>query len=359
MVTFDLLHDVVDEQNRVEYEKKGVKCISVEAVKTFLNENKGEDVQFNISSLGGNLGAALTIGALIKAHSGKTIGNIIGLTASAGTVIADSCDETIMSNSALFLVHNGWKEITGNVYDFQKAASDLAKSDALMVKLYREKTKLPDSKIVDIMKASDWLSPSEALNYGFVDRVYDSNMKIAASVLLSEAQGKINTELLTKLQDKMNLFGKAKKPEIVNVLALKEAGKQLLINAEAPAQGVEVAPLGAMQLEDGEYELADGRKIVVAGGVITEVKEREMAADSAAAETDAIVAAVMAVVSPVMAEIDSLKATLANIKSTHTPVKGAGPANPGQASVKPVDVTARIEEITNGIREEIVKSRKA
>ncbi len=333
--------------------------ITVDQVRSFLNDNKGQPVTFDISTLGGDLATGITIHDLIKAHTGKTTANIVGLTASAGTIIAMACDEVIMNDNALFLIHNGWREMTGNVYDFQKAAADLMKTDSIMVKMYREKTGLNPEKIKDLMKASDWLSPYEALNYGFVDRVYDSNMKIAASVLISEAQGKINTELLTKLQDKMNLFGKAKKPEIVNVLALKEAGKQLLINAEVPAQGVEVAPLGAMQLEDGEYELADGRKIVVDGGVIIEVKELEMAAAPAAAETDAIVAAVMAVVTPVMAEIDALKATLANIKSTHTPVKGAGPANPGQASAKPVDVTARIEEITNGIREEIVKSRKS
>lgn len=332
--------------------------ITVDQVRSFLNTNKGKPVTFDISTLGGDLGTAITIHDLIRAHTGQTIANIVGLTASAGTVIAIACDEVIMSDNALFLIHNGWRSMNGNVFDFQKAAADLMKTDAIMVKMYREKTGLDDDKIKELMRASDWLSPDEALEYGFIDRVSSSGVKIAASVLLTEAQGKIKSELLTKLQDKMNLFGKAKRPDVLNVLALKD-GKSVLINAEIAATGVEVAPLGAMSLEDGEYELADGRKIVVTGGVITEVKELEAAAAPAASETDAVVAAVLAVVQPALAKIEALETAMAAIKSTHVPVKGTGPANSGNASVKNIDVASRIGEVTAKIREGIENSRKA
>jgi len=340
------------------YNKVGTE-ITVDKVRYFLNANKEQPVKFDISTLGGDLATGITIHDLIKAHTGKTTANIVGLTASAGTVIAIACDEVVMSDNALFLIHNGWREMTGNVYDFQKAASDLMKTDAIMVKMYREKTKLADNQIKDLMKASDWLSPSEALQLGFIDRVSTSGVKIAASVLITEAQGKINTELLTKLQDKMKLFGKDKaKADVFNVLALKD-GKSVLINAEVAATGVEVAPLGAMTLEDGEFELADGRTIVVAGGVITEVKELEAAVITASEETEAIVAAVLAAVQPLQAELAEIKASMAAIKSTHTPIKGTGPANPGNASAKKLDVASKIDEVTAKIREGIENARKA
>jgi ATP-dependent protease ClpP protease subunit len=334
--------------------------ITVDQVRSFLNANKGQPVTFDISTLGGDLATGITIHDLIKSHSGKTTANIVGLTASAGTVIAIACDEVVMSDNALFLIHNGWREMTGNVYDFQKAAADLMKTDAIMVKMYREKTGLADQKLKDLMKASDWLSPIEALDFGFIDRVSSSGIKIAASVLITEAQGKINTELLTKLQDKMKIFGKDKaKADVFNVLALKDGKGSLLINADVAATGVEVAPLGAMTLEDGEYQLADGRKIVVVGDFITEVQDVQAPAPDASADTDSIVAAVLAAVQPLQAEVAEIKTAMAAIKSTHIPAKGVGPANPGQAYIKTLDVASKIDEVTAKIREGIENSRKA
>jgi ATP-dependent protease ClpP protease subunit len=348
MVKFEVFNDVGDP-------KKG---LTVEGLRKFLNANKQEEITFDIATLGGDLETALTCYSLLKSHPKKTIANIIGLTASAGTVFALGCDEVHMSDNALFLIHNGWKEATGNVYDFQKTIAELAKTDAIMIKIYREKTGLPDNQIRDIMKASDWMSPNEAKNYGFVDRVYSSGMKIAASVTLQKAREcDISKLLLIKLEKKMNLnpfkAPKAKAESVMNILALKEGN--LLINAEAAAVGVEVAPLGAMTLEDGEFELADGRKIVVAGGVITEVKEVEIEA-AKEVDTEAIVNGVAAMITPVITRLDALEATMAKLGGTHKPVKGA-PAGAGKASVIPVH--DKVKEITDGIRAKIEETRKA
>jgi ATP-dependent protease ClpP protease subunit len=359
MVTLDLSNDVVNEETKVEYDKKGIPCISVSEVKNFMNKNKNEEITFNIATLGGDLGTGLIIHDLIKSHPKKTVGNIIGLTASAGTVIAEACDEVIQSSNALFLIHNGWKEVTGNVYDMQKAATDLMKTDAIMVKIYREKTGLPDEKIRAIMKESDWMSAEEALALGFVDSVYNSGMKIAASV--SDAQRlKINNQLLiTKLEQKMkNPF--KKEAAVMNVLALKD-GANYLINAEVPAAGVEVAPLGAASsLEDGEYPLQDGRTIVVVGGTITEVKEAPAPAADVVAEqqTAAIIAGVtknvLAQLEPIQAQIDEIK----KITSAHIPAKGKGPVAPVAAKAKDADVINRVDEIAKGIRDGIVNARQ-
>ena len=335
--------------------------ITVEGVRSFLNENKNNEIQFDIATLGGDLNTGLLIHDLIANHPKKTVANIIGLTASAGTVIALGCDEIQISDNALFLIHNGWTEVTGNVYDMQKAASDLMKTDAIMVKIYREKTGLADERIKNIMKASDWMSPQEALELGFVDRINSSGVKIAASAIITEAQrGKVNDLLLIKLKEKMNIFGKKgkdEKPSVLNVLALKD-GKSVLINADVPSTGVEVAPLGAMSLEDGEYELADGRVIVVAGGVITEVKEKAM--DATVDPNAEILAAVSKVVKD---EVDAVRAefteTLSKIQSTHKPAKGIGPINPNKASVNKDGAVNRVLEIANSIHQEIEKSRKA
>lgn len=362
---FELLHNVVNETTRAELEAKGEKCISVEDVRIFLNSAKGEDIEFEISSLGGDLAPAILIHDLIKAYPGKTIARITGLTASAGTVIAEACDEVVMTDNSLFLIHNGWGTVTGNVYDFQKAIGDFTKTDAIMVKIYREKTGMNDSKITELMQASDWLSPSEALEYGFIDRIVPVDMKIAASVIISGAQGKINNELLTKLKTKMKIFGKEKDPkQVLNTLALKD-GNSLLINAEEADKGVEVTPLGAMTLEDGEYELADGRKITVAGGVITDVIEMAPAGNAdAGTETVINTVAKMLVENQVKidAKFEAINKILAGITSNHQPAKGPGPinqlANTGNASIDMDAIQTKVEAKMAEIRAEADKKRK-
>lgn len=346
MVNFELFNDVGAEDG-----------ITVDGVRSFLNANKKEDIQFDISTLGGDLATALTIYDLIKAHPGQTKANIIGLTASAGTVIAMACDYVEISPNSLFLIHNGWREVTGNVYDLQKAASDLMRTDAIMIRIYKEKTGLDENKIKDLMKASDWLTPTEAFELGFVNQVGKSELKIAASVMLTVAKGKINEQLLIKLEKKMKLFGKksGEKADVVNILALKD-GKQLLINAEAAGTGVEVAPLGAVGLEDGEYELMDGRTIIVTGGVITEVKEAEIVDETDEGVVAAITEVVTSAIAKVKAEIqEEFKAELAKISSTHKPPKGTISTG-GKAKV---DVISNVNEVANGIRKKIEESRKA
>jgi len=107
--------------------------ITVDKVRAFLNANKGKEITFDIATLGGDVSTAITIHDLIQSHMGKTIANIVGLTASAGTIIAVACDEVHISDNALFLIHNGWREVTGNVYDFQKATTELMKVDAINI----------------------------------------------------------------------------------------------------------------------------------------------------------------------------------------------------------------------------------
>lgn len=333
MKTLILEHNVVDESTRAELEAKGEKCISLNTVRTFLNEAKGQDIQIDISTLGGDLATAIAIHDLLEIYPGKTIGNVTGLLASAGTVILEACDDRVMDENKLFLIHNGWKTVTGNVYDFQQAVSNMSKTDAIMVNIYKKRTGLPTEKIISLMKKSDWISAQEALDYGFIDRIEPSGMKIAASALIEGAQGKIQNNLLIKLEEKMkNPFKKTEaKADVMNVLALTE-GQNLLMNAEEAAEGVEVAPLGAMSLEDGEYELADGRKISVAGGVITEVmeKEEEEAPD---AVVDTVAEMITASEAKIEAMIDAKLKPLAAMASKHKPEKAQPVVNTGNASV--------------------------
>jgi ATP-dependent protease ClpP protease subunit len=331
--------------------------ITVDSFRAILNENKDEDLQLDISTLGGDLNTGLIIHDLLKAHKGKTIANIVGLTASAGTVIALGCDEIQMSENALFLIHNGWKTITGNIYDFEQGVDDMKKTDSIMVKIYHERTGLAPEKIITLMKQEDWMTAYEAKDLGFVDTVVQSQ-KIAASAVLEGAQGSINDVLLTKLKEKMKIFGKEKASnQVLNTLTLAD-GSQLVFEGKSIAANVKVAPLGDATLEDGEYELKDGRKISVAGNVITEVKEPEPEPELSGEQLMETVAEMLtASEAKIEAMIEAKLKPLSAAVSVHKPEKVQPVINKSRASQSD-DLQAKIEAKMAENRANVESKRK-
>ena len=109
----------------------------------FLRDIGEQDVTMNISSLGGDVNDALVIYDLMKMHKGKITANILGATASSGTVIAMGADYVRMSANALFLVHNTWTGAVGNAEDLRAIANDLDKFDKRIISIYKKSHRPP------------------------------------------------------------------------------------------------------------------------------------------------------------------------------------------------------------------------
>lgn len=334
--------------------------ITVDKVKSFLAENKNEEITFKIFTPGGNIDDGIAIHNEIKQHAKRTVAEITAHTASAGTIIALACDRVEMYSNVLFLIHNSWTKVEGNVYDLQKAATSLAKNDKIMVDMYKDKTGLADAQIVSLMKKQDWLTAEEAVKYGFVDFIKQAGSKIAASVKKGDYVKYLNNTLLIKLQNKMKVFNKKGNTanSVAWPLALKD-GTQLIMSEEAVAENVEVAPLGAATLEDGEYVLLDGRKIVVVGGVITEVMEAEEA--PASEETEAVLDTVAEMLSDSEKKIDELveakmKVILGKITSAHKPVKSSNVSNQVKSEADAHDEAVEAKKAE--LKEKVATKRK-
>ena len=95
---------------------------------------KSEEITVTISSLGGSVDHAMGIHDFLAMHPAKINVMIVGMTASAATLIAMAADKgkLIMSENALFLVHNSSGRAEGNVEDMKTAAKDLKKVNARM-----------------------------------------------------------------------------------------------------------------------------------------------------------------------------------------------------------------------------------
>lgn len=139
----------------------------------------------NISSLGGDVDHGLAIHDLLAANSAEVETNVIGMTASAATIIAQAGDVRKMSDNALYLVHRAWTMGMGNANDFEALAGDLVKLDDRISNIYAKRSGKTKEEFLDLMNESNgdgiWITADEAEEFGLIDEIVEP-MKAAAAV---------------------------------------------------------------------------------------------------------------------------------------------------------------------------------
>jgi ATP-dependent protease ClpP protease subunit len=156
------IYDVIDEMWGV----------SAAAVINELAQAEGSPVlNIYINSPGGSVFEARAIMAAIGRFGGKTVAHIDALCASAATSIALSCNEVVMKEGALFMIHCASGMAYGDKDDMREMAALLEKIEFSIIKDYTEKTGKSGEEILAMMEAETWMTASEALEAGFIDRI--------------------------------------------------------------------------------------------------------------------------------------------------------------------------------------------
>jgi ATP-dependent Clp protease, protease subunit len=141
----------------------------------FIKELAGVDaetIHLRINSPGGDVFDARAIATAIK-QKGNVIAHIDGVCASAATYIATSCNEVEMAEGSFFMIHKAWTLAMGNADDMRSTADLLEKVDGSIVNDFCKKTGKDAEEISQMMAAETWMTASEALENGFVDRIFD------------------------------------------------------------------------------------------------------------------------------------------------------------------------------------------
>ena len=130
-----------------------------------------ELLNIRVNSPGGDVFEGRAIMEAIKRFAGKTVAHIDSLAASAATSIALAADEVVMSDGALFMIHNASGLVWGDKTAMRDTADLLEKVEGSIVTDYTTKTGKPVADIVAMMDAETWMTAQEALAHGFVDRI--------------------------------------------------------------------------------------------------------------------------------------------------------------------------------------------
>lgn len=156
--------------------------ISKGYVKSKLQPLKGKPCAVRINSYGGDVQTALDIRQQFIDH-GQVTAYIIGMTASAATILAMGARKVVMSRYALMLVHpcstavSTWgyynkEELAKAIEGLRKAQTDLKTLDRVVASIYA--AKVGDSnvgKMEALMHEARWIGAEEALHLGLIDEI--------------------------------------------------------------------------------------------------------------------------------------------------------------------------------------------
>lgn len=140
-----------------------------------------------INSGGGDVFTGSEIYSMLKNHKGHVTVKIVGVCASAASMVAMAGDTVEMSPTGLLMIHNAMGWTFGNTQEHEKQIKSLEEANDSIAKAYQNKTGLPLPEIRDLMKAETWFSCNKAIEYGFVDKEMFVN-SISQSMVASIVQ---------------------------------------------------------------------------------------------------------------------------------------------------------------------------
>lgn len=147
--------------------------ITARLVQSVLRQSKGADITVNINSPGGSYFDGVAIYNQLRAYEGNVQVRIIGMAASAASVIALAGDEVLIAETGFYMIHNTWTLAIGDRHAMQEMVLFQEKLDGVMRDLYAARTGKAYSDIEEMMDAETWLTGKEALEEGFADGLFN------------------------------------------------------------------------------------------------------------------------------------------------------------------------------------------
>lgn len=145
-------------------------------VSGILRNNKGKNVTVNLNSPGGDLFEGIAIYNILRDHDGEVNCRVIGLAASAASIIAMAGDTIQTARAGFMMIHNCWVIALGNRNDLREAADTLEPFDDVMASIYAARTGLEKKAVVKMMDKETWFSGDQAIEDGFADELLPADV---------------------------------------------------------------------------------------------------------------------------------------------------------------------------------------
>lgn len=130
------------------------------------------DVTVYINSPGGDVFAGAAMYSALLDHPHKVTVKIMGIAASAASVVAMAGDEVLISPVGYLMIHDPWSYVVGNARDMEHEAQVLKEIGEGIVSAYQKKTGKTTDEIRRLLEAETYMNAQSAIENGFCDGLF-------------------------------------------------------------------------------------------------------------------------------------------------------------------------------------------
>lgn len=204
------------------YDEIGPWGVTAGAFRQGLDSVKDADeIDVEINSYGGDVFTGLSIYNMLKASGKKINVSVMGVAASAASLIAMAGDSRSMPKNSFMMIHNPWGVSVGNADEMRATADLLDKIGGSLHETYAKVTGMEDEPLRAMLAKDTWLTAEESLEHGFATVITDE-IEAQASFPMDEA----------KLPDAVKAIYAMTKPKAKTQEELDAEAEQERLNAQ-------------------------------------------------------------------------------------------------------------------------------
>ena len=207
-------------------------------------------IELQINSPGGDMFEGIAIYNVLREHPQPITVKVMGLAASAASIVAMAADTLEIGAASFLMIHNCWVVAVGNRLDLAETAAFLEPFDQAMVDVYAAFSGQKPADIAGWMDAETFMNGSQAVERGFADSLLAAD-QIAEDPAARAAQQPFNA---------------ARK------LELAVAGKMSRAEARAAIRQIKGTPGAALNPEGTPGAAADTSWLADAGALLATLR---------------------------------------------------------------------------------------
>lgn len=173
---------IISSNDQWIYDWFGMEATSPQKVDKEIENANGEDLEVHINSGGGSVFDGSEIYTAIKSYQGNVTTKIVGLAASAASVIAMAGKRVLMSPTAQMMIHNVSAHGEGDYRDMEHNAEILKNANETIANSYMLKSGMGKEELLKMMDKETWLTPQQALDHKLIDEImFENQVQLVAS----------------------------------------------------------------------------------------------------------------------------------------------------------------------------------
>ena len=200
MAKVNIKGPIVSDNDAWIYEWLGIKATCPKIVNDAIDKANGEDLEVIINSGGGSVFAASEIYTALKSYMGNVTVKIVGMAASAASVIAMAGKKVMMTPTGQMMIHNVTTYAEGDYRDMEHTADILKTANDTIANAYRLKSGKTQEELLALMDDETWMDAKKAKELGLIDEIMFEDVQLAASAGYS---GLLPPEVINTMRNKL------------------------------------------------------------------------------------------------------------------------------------------------------------